>query len=232
MSIGGDKPSAPTKPKPTAAEIAQNKVASEKWNSFIDRYLPVEANLRGRIAALDSNASYTRAQAKAAHDASAQMGAASLAGAQEVAAGGSPLALLKAYTGADALSSSGMAQQYAGQRGNFLDQSTGILKMGAGISGQGMGAFKSSADYERGADNRAYAESVSRNLAGASERLGTLTSLGEMAMTMGASKGGITNAKNKATNWLDQNLGTDFGGYDAMNVQSRPSTGGYTGSKW
>jgi hypothetical protein len=130
------------------------------------------------------------------------------------------------------MSANGIVDQYGQQRSSYLNQGTNLLKMGAGISGAGMGAFKSVADYDRTDANRQYADSVGKNLADASQRLGTLTAIGKMAMSAGQDSGSFSKLGNTATNWADNKFGTDFGGYDAMNIQSRPSTGGYTGARW
>jgi hypothetical protein len=232
----GSKPSKPSMPEPTATEIAQARISAEKWNDFTQRYLPVEGLLRDRTQALDSDAVYAKAMAQAANNASVQMGGASKAAAQQMAGGGSPLAMLAAYTGADEMSANGMVQQYGNQRANYLNQGNNLLKMGAGISGAGMGAFKSVADYSRSDANRAYADKVGRNLADASQRLGTLNAMGQTAMMLfggsGPSGGSIDSRMNTITNKIDNTFGTDFGGYDAMDIQSRPSTGGYIGSGW
>jgi hypothetical protein len=185
----GNKPSAPEKPQPTETEIAQARISAEKWNDFTQRYLPVEGLLRERTKALDSDAAYAKAMAQAANNASQQMGGASMAAAQQMAGGGSPLAMISAYTGANDMSANGMVQQYGNQRSNYLNQGTNLLKMGAGISGAGMNAFKSVADYDRSDANRAYADSVGRNLADASQRLGTLNALGNLAISMGTNAG-------------------------------------------
>lgn len=196
----GSKPSAPEKPQPTETEIAQARISAEKWNDFTQRYLPVEGLLRERTKALDSDAAYAKAMAQAANNASQQMGGASMAAAQQMAGGGSPLAMISAYTGANDMSANGMVQQYGNQRSNYLNQGTNLLKMGAGISGAGMNAFKSVADYDRSEANRAYADSVGRNLADASQRLGTLNALGNLALSGGRDAGVYSSLSNGFNN--------------------------------
>jgi hypothetical protein len=172
-------------PGPTEAEIANAEISSAKWNDFIDRYMPVETTLRDRTKALASDAAYAKAMAKATNNASKQMGDASWAAAQQMAGGGSPLAMLSAYTGANDMSANGIAQQYAGQRANYLNQAKGLTEMGAGISGQGMGAFKSVAEYEADDANRNYATSVAKNIANTNAttaNIGALGSLGTQYM--------------------------------------------------
>jgi hypothetical protein len=183
MSKGGGGSYTP--PGPTEAETTNAKISSDKWDDFINRYMPVEAALQGKTRVLDSGDAYAKAMAKATNNASKQMGDASLAAARQMAAGGSPLAMLSAYAGANDMSADGIAQQYAGQRANYLKQAKGLTEMGAGISGQGMGAFKSVAEYDADEANRNYATNVARDIANTNAmtaNIGALGNLGTMYM--------------------------------------------------
>ena len=206
----GSKPSKPAPIEPTATEIAQARISAEKWNDFTQRYMPVEGVLRDRVNALDSDSAYKRAMAIAANNASTQLGGASMAAAQQMAGGGSPLAMLSAYTGANDMVAKGMAGQYMNQRGNFLNQGKALMEMGSGISGQGMGAFKSVASYDTSEANRAYADKVGKNLADASQRLATLNSIGNLAITFGRSAGNLLSSPS-STPWTDLKSGVSNG---------------------
>jgi hypothetical protein len=184
MSKGGGG-SSYTPPGPTEAETTNAQISAEKWNDFIDRYMPVESELQERTRLLDSSAAYAKAMSKPMNNASRQMGDASWAAAKQMASGGSPLALISAYTGANEMSANGIAQQYAGQRANYLNQAKGLTEMGAGISGQGMGAFKSVAEYDADEANRNYATNVAKDIANTNAttaNIGALGSLGTQYM--------------------------------------------------
>lgn len=206
----GSKPSAPAPIEPTATEIAQARISAEKWNDFTQRYMPVEGVLRDRVNALDSDSAYKRAMAIAANNASTQLGGASMAAAQQMAGGGSPLAMLSAYTGANDMVAKGMAGQYMNQRGNFLNQGKALMEMGSGISGQGMGAFKSVASYDTSEANRAYADKVGKNLADSSQRLATLNAIGNLAMSAGRSAGNLMSSPTSTTTMSDSPWSSDF----------------------
>lgn len=206
----GSKPSKPAPIEPTATEIAQARISAEKWNDFTQRYMPVEGVLRDRVNALDSDSSYNRAMAIAANNASTQLGGAAMAGARQMAGGGSPLAMLSAYTGANEMAARGMAGQYMNQRGNFLNQGKALMEMGSGISGQGMGAFKSVASYDTSEANRAYADKVGKNLADSSQRLATLNAVGNLAMSAGRSAGNLMSSPTSTTTMAESPWSSDF----------------------
>lgn len=206
----GSKPSKPEPLPPTATEIALARISAEKWNDFTQRYMPVEGVLRDRVNALDSDSAYKRAMAIAANNASTQLGGASMAAAQQMAGGGSPLAMLSAYTGANDMVAKGMAGQYMNQRGNFLNQGKALMEMGSGISGQGMGAFKSVASYDTSEANRAYADKVGKNLADSSQRLATLNAVGNLAMSAGRSAGNLMSSPTSTTTMAESPWSSDF----------------------
>jgi hypothetical protein len=209
MSKGGGGGSY-TPPGPTESELTNAKISAEKWDDFITRYTPVEAGLRDSTKQLDSTAAYTKAMSKATNNASMQMGDASLAAAKQMASGGSPLAMLSAYTGANDMSANGIAQQYAGQRANYLNRAKGLTEMGAGISGQGMGAFKSVAEYDADEANRNYATNVARDIANTNAmtaNIGALGSLGTQYMAYNS----LAPRNPVSTPWNDLSSGVSNG---------------------
>lgn len=207
----GSKPSKPEPIPPTATEIELARISAEKWNDFTQRYMPVEGVLRDRVNALDSDSAYNRAMAIAANNASTQLGGASMAAAQQMAGGGSPLAMLSAYTGANDMVAKGMAGQYMNQRGNFLNQGKALMEMGSGISGQGMGAFKSVASYDTSEANRAYADKVGRNLADSSQRLASINAVGNLTSSFfRLNAGNLMSSPTSTTTMAESPWSSDF----------------------
>ena len=205
----------PTKPEPTQTEIAHARISAEKWNDFVSRYQPIEGTLRDRVNALDSDSAYAKAIAQATNNAASQLGTASNLAARQMAAGGNTGAFMQAASGAGSMAAQGIGSQYMNQRANFLNQGKSLAEMGAGISAQGMGAFKSAADYDRTAANQKYAEDFGASMANFSSGLATQNALSSLAMqyTMPKLANGFSGTATAATTpWTDLNSGVS-GGY-------------------
>lgn len=203
----------PVKPEPTATETAQARISAEKWNDFIERYQPIEGTLRDRINALDGDSAYARAIAQATNNASSQLGGASMAAARQLAGGGNGGAFIQAGVGAGDMAAKGIGSQYLNQRANFLNQGKSLAEMGAGISAQGMGAFKSAADYDRTAANQKYAEDFGSQMANFSSGLAVQQGLSSLAMQYAMPKiasgaGGFGSA---STPWTSLSSGVSNG---------------------
>lgn len=181
MSVGGSKPVKPAIQGPTELELQHEKMALEKWRDFERRYLPVEAQLRDRVAVLDSDQAYARAMAAAQRNEALNAGnnakGAALLRAMGMGGTGATGSMNGAYTS--------IAQQEAAQRANYLSQAKGVADLGAGISNSAVGSFNSVVGFDRQSANRAFADQQSKNLAATYGRLNTLNEIGNTAAQLG-----------------------------------------------
>ena len=178
---GGSKPVKPEKPVQTELERVQLQLAKDRQSDFETRYLPVEQMLRDRTKVLGSDQAYQRSMAEGQSAAAAQAGGQARQGALLAAMG-------RGGAGATGLSPNAytnLAQQEAAHRGNWLNQTTGVAGLGAGVNTGALGAYNSAVNFDRQAANRTYADAVGHNNAQTASRLATLNAIGETAVKAG-----------------------------------------------
>jgi len=184
MSKGGGGGYEP--PPITESEKVEASISAKKWNDFIDRYMPVEDALRGRVEQMDTenarrlsvNPYISQGMIKGSElaQANALKQAMGVTGNQnymgELAA---PLA-------------EGTSSGLLGAKQNYYTQAKALADLGSDISNDSMGQFGSLAKGARDEANRLYADNVANDIARSNAQTSSLTSVIDAGTAYGMQK--------------------------------------------
>lgn len=180
MSKGGSAPPPPTKSSHTEAI---SRIANDRWEQYKSSLLPVEmANVQA-IKDIASDTNYAGAMASGANMANAISGDKYMNAAMQLAAGGSAFPITQ--TGSQSLNALADAAYggAANQRGSYLNQAQGLVKLGDGTVDQSIGALKYVSDADTSRINSNFATDVGSRISQQNANtalLGELTQLGTM----------------------------------------------------
>jgi len=170
-------------PPITESERTEARISAQKWNDFVNRYMPVEQELRDRVDNMDTADARRLSVNPYISKGTAKGGELALANAMKQAAG---VTSNQNYLGelADPLTQ-GTASGLLKSKENYYSQAKALADLGSDISNQSMGQFSSLAKGARDEANQIYANNVADDIAQSQLRTSTLTA----AMNAGTSYG-------------------------------------------
>jgi hypothetical protein len=169
----------------TEAEVAQAQISRDKWNDFITRYMPVEAELQARVGDLNSEAARNAAVMPYLAQGGVAAGNISRNNALRLATGNGGYESLGDIGGT---LYGGIAGGLSDARQNYLTQAKALADLGSGISNQALGAYNTTANMARDKSNQMFADKVSRDIANSAFNTSMATSIMDAGTSYGMNK--------------------------------------------